>query len=47
MARTDLTEKQWQALEPHLPANPERGHVYVEHRRVINGIVWRLKTGAP
>lgn len=47
MARTDLTEKQWQALEPHLPANPRRGHGYVCHRRVINGILWRLKTGAP
>lgn len=47
MARTDLTDKQWQALEPHLPANPRRGHDYREHRQVINGIVWRLKTGAP
>ncbi len=47
MARTDLTEKQWRVFEPHLPANPKRGHVYVEHCRVINGVVWRLKTGAP
>jgi transposase len=47
MARTDLNEKQWRVLEPHLPANPKRGHVYVEHRRVIDGVVWRLKTGAP
>ncbi len=47
MARTDLTEKQWQVLEPHLPDNPKRGHTYCEHRKVINGIVWRLKTGAP
>ncbi len=47
MARTDLSEKQWRALETHLPANPKCGHVYVEHRRVINGVVWRLKTGAP
>lgn len=47
MARTDLTEKQWRALAPHLPTNPERGHAYSDHRKVINGIVWRLKTGAP
>lgn len=47
MARTDLTEKQWQALEPHLPRNPRRGHDYREHRQVVNGILWRLKTGAP
>ncbi len=47
MARTDLTEKQWRVLAPHLPTNPERGHAYSDHRKVINGIVWRLKTGAP
>jgi transposase len=29
-----------------LPANPRRGHAYVEHRHVINGILWRLGTGA-
>lgn len=46
MSRTDLTEKQWRQLEPHLPPNPRRGHAYVEHRRVINGILWRLRTGA-
>lgn len=47
MGRTDLTEKQWQRLEPLLPSNPKRGHAYVDHQRVINGIVWRLRTGAP
>lgn len=47
MSRTDLTEKQWRALEPHLPADPHRGHAFVNHRTVLNGILWRLKTGAP
>ena len=47
MSRTDLSERQWQQLQPHLPSNPHRGHTYVEHRRVLNGIIWRLKTGAP
>jgi transposase len=47
MARTDLTDKQWQVLKPHLPANPSRGHDYRDHRQVINGILWHLKTGAP
>jgi transposase len=46
MSRTDLTEKQWRKLEPRLPSNPRHGHVYVEHRHVINGILWRLRTGA-
>ena len=47
MGRTDLTEQQWRRLEPLLPANPKRGHAFVDHRRVVNGIVWRLRTGAP
>ena len=47
MGRTDLTERQWLTLEPHLPANPKRGHAFADHRRVINGIVWRMRTGAP
>jgi transposase len=47
MNRTDLSERQWRQLAPHLPPNPHRGHTYVEHRRVLNGILWRLKTGAP
>ncbi|AWN22810.1 IS5 family transposase [Deinococcus irradiatisoli] len=45
--RTDLTDAQWHALRPHLPANPKRGRPFAEHRRVINGILWRIKLGAP
>ncbi len=47
MSRTDLTEKQWQTLKLHLPANPKRGRDYRDHRQVINGMLWRLKNGAP
>lgn len=47
MSRTDLTEQQWRQLEPLLPSNPRRGHAFVDHRRVLNGILWREKTGAP
>lgn len=49
MARGDLTDAEWERLQPLLP--PERsgkpGHPYVNHRRVINGILWVLRTGAP
>lgn len=47
MHRTDMTKAQWAALEPLLPSNPRRGQPYNPHRKVINGILWRLKTGAP
>ena len=49
MARFDLTDAQWERLQPLLP--PEHsgkpGHPYCDHRRVINGILWVLHTGAP
>ena len=47
MSRTDLSEWQWRQLEPHLPGAPHRGDVYAAPRRVLNGTLWRLKTGAP
>ncbi len=47
MSRTDLTKAQWTKLEPLLPPNPKHGHAYQPHLPVINGIVWRIKTGAP
>lgn len=48
MHRGDLKDQQWQKLAPLLPA--ERGRVgrpAKSHRRVINGILWFLRTGAP
>jgi len=47
MYRTDLTPQQWVALQPMLPKNPRRGQPYTPHRKVLNGILWRIKTGAP
>ena len=46
--RGELTDQEWERLEPLLPPErPERGRPNVEHRRIINGIVWRERTGAP
>ncbi len=48
MARGDLTEQQWAAIAPHLP--PQRsttGRPAINHRRIINGILWVARTGAP
>ncbi|GGB70917.1 DDE transposase [Deinococcus soli (ex Cha et al. 2016)] len=38
---------QWNALQPHLPGNPRRGRAYADHRRVINGMLWRIRLGTP
>ncbi len=46
--RGELTDQEWERLEPHLPPEqPEMGRPNVDHRRIINGILWRLRTGAP
>lgn len=45
MGRYDLTEKEWLAIQPHLPNKP-RGVPRVDDRRVLNGIFWVLRSGA-
>ncbi len=48
MGRYDLTDEQYALLEPELPRNGEKaGHPWNEHRPIINGIFWRLHSGAP
>src|ERR1700754_3948887 len=46
MARFDLTDFEWSLIQPLLPNKP-RGVPRVDDRRVLNGIFWRLRTGAP
>ena len=43
----ELTDGAWARLEPLLPANGRRGGQWRDHRRVISGILWKLRTGAP
>ena len=48
MRDRELTDDQWAALRPHLP--PQRsatGRPARDHRTVVEGILWRLRTGAP
>jgi len=46
--RHDLTDEEWVRLEPLLPdRTPRRGGQWVCHRRVINGVMWRTRTGSP
>jgi len=46
--RADLTNAQWAALEPLLPRGqkPGRWRKYTL-RQLIDGIRWRVRTGAP
>ena len=46
MGRYDLTDFEWSIIQPLLPNKP-RGVPRVDDRRVLNGIFWVLRTGAP
>src|SRR5690606_22578562 len=45
--RHELSDAEWQLLEPLLPPLKTRGRPYRDHRTVINGMLWILHTGAP
>jgi transposase len=46
--RGDLSNAQWQRLLPFLPPQkPKTGRPAIDHRQVVNGIRWILRTGAP
>lgn len=44
--RYELTDHEWSILAPLLPNKP-RGVPRVDDRRVLNGILWRFRTGSP
>lgn len=46
MRRHELTDFEWKIIEPLLPKKP-RGAARVNDRRVLNGILWRFRTGSP
>lgn len=46
MARYDLSDFEWSVIQPMLPQK-SRGVPRVDDRRVLNGIFWVLRSGAP
>jgi transposase len=47
VGRGELTEEAWATIAPLLPPSGRRGGQWRDHRTVINGILWKLRTGAP
>jgi transposase len=47
ITRHDLADEEWARLWPLLPRNPGRGGRWADHRRTINGILFRIRTGCP
>lgn len=46
IVRYELTYREWAAIRPMLPNKP-RGMPRVNDRRILNGIFWVLRPGAP
>jgi transposase len=43
-----ISDELWAVLEPVLPSDVgRRGKRWADHRRVLEGIVWRFRVGAP
>lgn len=47
VGRGELTDQAWEQIASHLPDNGAHGQQWRNHRQVINGIPWKLRTGTP
>ena len=48
MSRGDLGELEWRLLKDLLPAERGRkGRPAQDNRKIVNGILWRIRTGVP
>ena len=45
--RYELTDAEWDALSRYLPSTVTGGRPREDDRRVMNGIVWKIRSGAP
>ena len=46
MRRHELSDKEWELIEPYLPSNDHHeGHPWGDHRTFLNGMIYRLATG--
>jgi transposase len=47
VGRGEITDEAWERIEPLLPEGSTPGGRWKDHRTILNGILWRLRTGAP
>jgi hypothetical protein len=45
MRATELTNEQWEHVEPLLPPYQKRGHPRADDRKTLNGILYVLRMG--
>lgn len=47
MKRHALTDIQWNRIKDFFPVNGKRGNQWKDHRPIVDGMIWVLKTGVP
>jgi len=47
VGRGELPDTAWAAITLLLLPGGQRGRPWADHRKVINGILWKVRTGAP
>ena len=47
VGRGEITDAAWERIAPLLPEYGRPGGRWRSHRAVLNGILWKLRTGAP
>ena len=47
MRRYEVTDEQWELIEPQMPPAAATGRKPVPPRTVLNGVLWVLRSGAP
>jgi transposase len=45
--RHELSDEEWELLQLLLPPLQTRGRYYQDHRRLLNGMLFRINTGIP
>jgi len=45
--RREITDRAWRQIEPLLPEYGQSGGQWRDHPTIINGILWKLRTGSP
>jgi transposase len=45
--RHELSDKEWDQIKDLLPRNEGAGRRWEDHRRILNGMFWVVRTGAP
>lgn len=43
----EVTDEIWARIEPLLPDHGRRGRRWRDHRQVVDGVLWQLRTGQP